>query len=80
MPKSECDKNMLDTLSSSESKAFGEKSSKKKKSSRKRLRIKVTPDLHLTYSKNGGNPELVLKIKNIDCISIVLTKHVKYIY
>ena len=30
MPKSECDKNMLDTLSSSESKVFGEKSSKKK--------------------------------------------------
>ena len=23
--------------------------------SRKLLRIKVTPDLHLTYSKNGGN-------------------------
>ena len=26
------------------------------KSSRKLLRIKVTPDLHLTYSKNGGKP------------------------
>ena len=23
--------------------------------SRKRLRTKVTPDFHLTYSKNGGN-------------------------
>ena len=47
---------------------------------RKLLRIKVTPDLHLTYSKNGGNPGLVLKMKNIDCISILLTKHVKYTY
>ena len=28
-------------------------------SSRKLLRIKVTPDLHLTYSKNGGNLGLV---------------------
>ena len=44
--------------------------------SRKLLRIKVTPDLHLTYSKNGGNLGLVLKMKNIDCISILLTKHV----
>ena len=49
-------------------------------SSRKLLRIKVTPDLHLTYSKNGGNLELVLKMKNIACISILLTKHVKYTY
>ena len=48
--------------------------------SRKLLRIKVTPDLHLTYSKNGGNLELVLKMKNIACISILLTKHVKYTY
>ena len=46
--------------------------------SRKLLRIKVTQDLHLTYSKNGGNLGLVLKIKNIACISILLTKHVKY--
>ena len=38
--------------------------------SRKLLRIKVTPDLHLTYSKNGGNLGLVLKMKNIACISI----------
>ena len=30
------------------------------KLSRKLLRIKVTPDLQLTYSKNGGNLELVL--------------------
>ena len=33
-----------------------------KYSSRKLLRIKVTPDLHLTYSKNGGKTEgLVFK-------------------
>ena len=49
-------------------------------SSRKLLRIKVTPDLHLTYSKNGGNLGLVLKMKNIACISILLIKHVKYTY
>ena len=48
--------------------------------SRKLLRIKVTPDLHLTYSKNGGNLGLVLKMKNIAYISILLTKHVKYTY
>ena len=36
--------------------------------SRNLLRIKVTPDLHLTYSKNGGNLGLVLKMKNIACI------------
>ena len=44
------------------------------------LRIKVTPDLHLIYSKNGGNLGLVLKMKNIACLSILLTKHVKYTY
>ena len=48
--------------------------------SRKLLRIKVTPDLHLTYSKNGGNLGLVLKMENIACISILLTKHVQYTY
>ena len=48
--------------------------------SRKLLRIKVTPDLHVTYSKNGGNLGLVLKMKTIACISILLTKHVKYTY
>ena len=48
--------------------------------SRKLLRIKVTPDLHLTYSKNGGNLGLVVKMKNIACISFLLTKHVKYSY
>ena len=37
----------------------------RKTTSRKILRIKVTPDLHLTYSKNGGNLGLVLKIINI---------------
>ena len=47
---------------------------------RKLLHIKVTPDLHLTYSKNGGNLGLVLKLKNIACLSILLTKHVKYTY
>ena len=51
-----------------------------KQPSRKLLRIKVTPDLHLTYSKNGGNLGLVLKMKNIACISILLTKPVKYTY
>ena len=50
------------------------------KLSRKLLRIKVIPDLHLTYSKNGGNQELVLKMKIIACVSILLTKHVKYTY
>ena len=44
--------------------------------SRKLLRIKVTP----VYSKNGGNQGLVLKMKNIACISVLLTKHVKYTY
>ena len=48
--------------------------------SRKLLLIKVTPDLHLTKSKNGGNLGLVLKMKNIDCISILLTKHEKDTY
>ena len=52
----------------------------KTRSSRKLLRIKVTPDLHLTYNKNGGNLGLVLKMKNIACFSILLTKHVKYTY
>ena len=46
----------------------------------KLLCIKVTPDLHLTYSKNWGNLGLVLKMKNIACLSILLTKHVKYTY
>ena len=49
-------------------------------SSRKLLRIKVTPDLHLTYSKNGGNLGLVLKMKNVACISILLTKQKIYTY
>ena len=31
---------------------------------RKHLRTKVTPDLHLTYSKFGGNLGLVLNDKN----------------
>ena len=49
-------------------------------SSRKLLCINVPPDLHLTYSKNAGNLGLVLKMKNIACLSILLTKHVKYTY
>ena len=53
---------------------------KRKISPRKLLRIKVTPDLHLTYSKNGGNLGLVLKMKHIACLSILLTKHVTYTY
>ena len=48
--------------------------------SRKLLRIKETPDLHLTYSKNGGNLGLELKMKNIAFLPILLTKHVKYTY
>ena len=52
----------------------------KSNTSRKFLRIKVIQDLHLTYSKNGGNLGLILKMKNIACISILLTKHVKYTY
>ena len=48
--------------------------------SRTLLRIKETPDLHLTYSKNGGNLGLALKMKNTACISILLTKHVKYTF
>ena len=48
--------------------------------SRKRLRIKVTPYLLLTYSKNEGNLGFVLKMKNIACLSILLTKHIKYTY
>ena len=50
------------------------------KSSWKLLHTKVTPDLHLTYSKNGGNLGLVLKTKNMACLSILLIKHVKYTY
>ena len=34
--------------------------------------------MHLTHSKNGGNLGLVLKMKNIACISILLTTHVNY--
>ena len=30
--------------------------------------------------KNGGNLRLVLKMKTIACLSILLTKHVKYTY
>ena len=45
-----------------------------------KLLIKVTPGLHLTYSKNGGNLGLVLKMKNIACISILATKYVNYTY
>ena len=48
--------------------------------SRKLLRINVTPDLLLTYGKNRGNLGLVLKMKNIGCFSILSTKHIKYTY
>ena len=34
-------------------------------SKRKHLRTKVTPDLHLTFSKNGGNLGLVLNDKKL---------------
>ena len=40
----------------------------------------VTPDFHLTYSKNWGNLGLVLKMKNIARLSIVLTKLVNFTY
>ena len=33
----------------------------KQYTSREHLRTKVTPDLHLRYSKNGGNLGLILK-------------------
>ena len=49
-------------------------------SSRELLHVKVMPDLHLTYSKIGRNLGLVLKMKNIACVSILLTKHIKYTY
>ena len=48
--------------------------------SQKLLRIIVTPDLHLMYSKNGENVGVVLKMKNIACLSILLTRQVKYTY
>ena len=48
--------------------------------SRKRLRMQITPDLHLTRSKNGGNLRLVLKRTNVASLSIFLTNHVKYTY
>ena len=49
-------------------------------SSRKLFRIKVSPDLHLKYSKNVGNLRLVLRTKNIACILNLLTKHIKCTY
>ena len=52
----------------------------KNDTSRKHLHIKVAPDLHLTYSKNGGNLGLKLKKKNIACLSILLTKYINYTY
>ena len=41
---------------------------------------KSNPRFDLTYSKNGGNLGLVLKMKNVACLSILLTKHVKFSY
>ena len=41
---------------------------------------KSNPRFAPTYSKNGRNLGLVLEMKNIACISILLTKHVKYLY
>ena len=32
------------------------------------------------YSKNGENVGVVLKMKNIACLSILLTRQVKYTY
>ena len=34
----------------------------------------------LVTGKNVGNLGLILKMKNIACLSILLTKHVKYTY
>ena len=38
--------------------------------------VALTPQ----YSKYGGNLGLVLKMKNIDCLSILLTKHKNLTY
>ena len=38
-------------------------------SSRKHLRTNVTPDLHLTYSKNGGNLGVGIKTIKTEVIS-----------
>ena len=56
------------------------RSSSQKEASRKLLRLNVTPGFYLTYSENGGNLGLVLKMKNVACISILFTKHVKNTY
>ena len=51
------------------------------KTSRKRLRTKVTPDLHLTCSKNGGNLGLIkngkkwLFLHKIICCGDLLDSH-----
>ena len=44
---------------------FGNFHIKMSMSSRKRLRTKVTPDLHLTYSKTGGNQGLIINGKRL---------------
>ena len=49
-------------------KKYDRKNIKLEHTIRKLLRIKVTQDLHLTYSKNGGNLGLVLKMKNLDSL------------
>ena len=36
--------------------------------------------INLRILSNGGNLGLVLKMKNIDCLSILLTKHAKCTY
>ena len=41
-------------------------------------RYKSNPRFAPNIYQNGGNLGLVLKMKNIACISILLTKHVKY--
>ena len=51
-----------------------------KKASRKLLRLKVTPDLHLRYIKNGETWGWYWKWKNIACLSILLKIQVKYTY
>ena len=37
-----------------------------KVTSRKHLRTKVTPDIHLTYSKNGGKSGVGIKMIKMD--------------
>ena len=48
--------------------------------SQKHLRKKVTPDLHLTYSKNWGNLGLVLNDKKWKFLHKIIKSYVVAIY